>query len=303
MVPDNDPPTPSDFTGSGFDSPPIDSELPDRWPESPASTEPVPAAETKSDTVQPASPFSTEPAPRRLAYLAAFRYVFESPDWFVSVVLLAVIGFLPVLGHVAQWGFYYEIVEALHRRPDAPYPKFDLRRFGDYCMRGVWPYVLSMMVGLMLYLIFYLPTQLGLQFGLMFLFAANQQVAIVVAAVVVSIVLVGALFVIVGTTVLTAPMLLRAGLAQDFRLVLRFDWIKGYLRRMWVEEVLATLFLLAAMALTPLGCVVFGVGFFAAQVIVWIAASHLQWQIYEIYLERGGEPIPLHPLPAEVPPV
>jgi hypothetical protein len=266
--------------------------------------EPLPAALPKAEGAAIGAEEQAISAPRRLKYLAAFQFAFDNPHWFVSMVLLVVIGFLPVLGHVAQWGFYYEIVEALRRRPNAPYPKFDLQRFGDYCMRGVWPYVLSMTVGMILYLIFYLPMQLSLQFGFMFLLASNQQIAFVVAAVVISLVLVGVMFIAVGTAVLTMPLLTRAGLTQDFRQIFRMDWYKGYLRRVWAEETLATLFLMTAgVALMPLGCLAFGVGIFVVPVIVWIAASHLQWQIYEIYLERGGEPIPLHPLPAEAPPV
>jgi hypothetical protein len=244
----------------------------------------------------------TPPAPRRLTFLPSFRYVFDNPDWFVSVVLLAVSGFIPVLGHIAQWGFYYQIVESLHRQPDAPYPKFDFRQFGDYCMRGVWPYILMMMIWVVLYFVVFLPMQLSLQFGFIFVMTA-QQAALIVLAIVVPIYFVVALTILIGTAVLTAPILLRAGLTQDFRQVFRFDWIMGYLRRMWVEETLSTLFLMAAFVLTPLGCLAFGFGFVVAQVVVWIAASHLQWQLYEIYLERGGEPIPLHPLPAEEPPV
>ena len=242
--------------------------------------------------------------PRRLAYLEAIRFAFSCPEWILNFVFLIIVGFLPVLGHVAQWGYYYEIVEALCRNPSAAYPKFEFRRFGDYCMRGVWPYVLSMTVWMILYMIFYLPLQLGLQFGLMILLAGDPQVAMLVGAVVGSVVLVGALFVVVGTAVMITPILLRAGLTQDFRLVFQFDWFKGFWRRMWVEETLVVLFLMAAgIALAPVGCLAFGVGLLVVPVVIWIAGSQLQWQLYEIYLERGGEPIPLHPLPAEVPPV
>jgi hypothetical protein len=31
--------------------------------------------------------------------------------------------------------------------------------------------------------------------------------------------------------------------------------------------------------------------------------GHLHCQLYELYLARGGEPIPLRPLPVELPPV
>jgi hypothetical protein len=40
-----------------------------------------------------------------------------------------------------------------------------------------------------------------------------------------------------------------------------------------------------------------------APILVLMLSAHLSSQLYAIYLERGGEPIPLRPLPAEVPPV
>jgi hypothetical protein len=113
-----------------------------------------------------------------------------------------------------------------------------------------------------------------------------------------------ALTVLLGVTTFSAPFLLRAGLAQSFRQIFHFDWCKGYVKRVWVEEILATLFLLAtSIVFVSLGCCVFVYGAYAAGAIVSIASANVRWQIYEIYLERGGEPIALHPLPAETPPV
>jgi uncharacterized protein DUF4013 len=246
---------------------------------------------------------SRVPGPRRLVYFPAFRFVFDNPDWFTTVVFTSVIGFLPILGQIAHIGFYYDVVEALHRQPHVPYPKFEFRRFGDYCTRGVWPYVLAMMVGMLVYFFAWLPTQLTLQFGFIFLIS-NTQMGTLILGIVAPVVLTGALFILVGVTVVTSPFMLRAGLAQDFRQIFRFDWCQGYLRRMWADEVLATLFLLASsLALISLGCCVFVYGAFAAGAVVSIASAHIRWQLYAIYLERGGEPIPLHPLPAEEPPV
>src|SRR5688572_8293 len=51
--------------------------------------------------LQPASP--VESAPRRLQYLPAFRFVFDHPDWFTTVVYASLIGFLPVLGQIASF--------------------------------------------------------------------------------------------------------------------------------------------------------------------------------------------------------
>lgn len=303
MQTDNDPRTPSDLTGSGFDSPPIDSELPDRWPESSTSAEPLPTALANEIAADASAVPPAEPAPRRLTYLSAFRYVFENPDWFSSMVFGTIFSFLPVLGPVALWGYSYEIIEALHRRPNVPYPKFEFKRLGEYCMRGVWPYILALTVETILGILFQVVYQVVFQGGLM-LWMSNQQAAAIVTAIVAPILVGGGVILAVGVAVGTGPFLIRAGLTQDFRQVFHLAWIKGYWKRVWPEQILAYLFIMAATTiLRPLGCLLFGVGFFAAYFVLWIAASHLQWQIYEIYLERGGEPIPLHPLPAEAPPV
>ena len=240
--------------------------------------------------------------PRRLVYVPAFRYVFENKDWFVSVILASVCIFIPVMGQVALWGYFYEIVESLYRQPDSQYPKFEFRRLGDYCVRGVWPFVLLQAVQVTLQMLLQLPIQFSLQ-GLFILAMTNRPAGTIAAAVGVPAILVFLLVLAVGVSVLTTPFLLRAGLTQDVRQVFRGDWIKGYIRRMWVEEILAALFILFASAvLLPLGCLVFCFGFFAVSVVIMIATAHIHWQLYEIYLERGGEPIQLHPLPAEAPP-
>lgn len=263
--------------------------------------EPQPVgAETKPPTDDVA--IASTPQPRKLTFLPAFRYVFENPDWFPSMVFGTIFSFLPVLGEVAMWGYSYEIIEALYRRPNATYPKFEFKRLGEYCMRGVWPYILACTVGAIIGILFQVVYQVVFQGGLM-LWMSNQQVAAIVTAIVAPIIAVGVLIVSIGVAVGTGPFLIRAGLTQDIRLIFRLAWIKGYWQRVWVQQILAFLFLAAAtIVLRSLGCLLFGIGFFAAYFVLWIAGTHLQWQIYEIYLERGGEPIVLQPLPAQEPP-
>jgi hypothetical protein len=249
-----------------------------------------------------AEPDATPPAPRKLKFLPAYQFVFDHREWPITILLAAVCLFLPVLGQVALWGFFYDLVEALHRQPNTPYPKFDFRRFGDYCVRGVWPYVLFQMIQVAIQLFVQLPLQFSIQ-GMAILLASNPQVGGIVLAIAAPILITFLLVLFLAVAVLTTPMLIRAGLTQDFRLVFRFAWFKDYLKRVWVEEVLATLFVAVSGALLmAAGACFFCVGLFLAIILVWMASAHLQWQIYEIYLERGGEPIPLHPLPAEAPP-
>jgi hypothetical protein len=299
MQPENDSQTPLEPSESQVDSPAIDSEWSDRWPEPSRATEPV----RKDSMVEGSEVPPGGPAPRRLAYLAAFRYVFESTEWFVSLVLCSLCFFIPVVGQVAIWGFFYEVVESLHRQPDSVYPKFDFRRFGQYCVRGVWPFVLMQAVQVTLQLILQLPVQFAFQ-GMFVLLATNTQAGAIVLGIGAPLIILFLIVLGIVVSLLTAPMLLRAGLTQDFRQVFGLQWFKGYWKRVWVEEIMAALYLMiASVVLLPLGCVLFCYGFFAASVVILVAGAHMKWQIYEIYLERGGEPIPLHPLPAEAPPV
>jgi len=55
--------------------------------------------------------------------------------------------------------------------------------------------------------------------------------------------------------VIIQPMLLRAGLTQDFAQAFQIEWIKDFLRRVWLEVILGLLFLVLAKMV--LGCVGF----------------------------------------------
>jgi hypothetical protein len=303
MQPENDSQMPLEPSESHVDDPAVEPALSDRGPDSPSLTDPRPTAVPKEPAAEGTGLAAAEPGPRRLAYLVAFRYVFENPEWFVGIVLASLCFFIPVLGQVAIWGFFYEVVESLHRQPDSIYPKFDFKRFGQYCVRGVWPFVLMQAVQVTLQLILQLPIQFSFQ-GMIILLATNTQVGAIVLGIGAPLIILFLIVLGIAVSLLTAPMLLRAGLMQDIRQVFRLQWFKGYWKRVWVEEIMSALYLMIACAvLLPLGCLLFCVGFFAAWVVILVAGAHMKWQIYEIYLERGGEPIPLHPLPAEAPPV
>jgi hypothetical protein len=67
--------------------------------------------------------------------------------------------------------------------------------------------------------------------------------------------------------------------------------------------VLAALFLIAVSILLQfVGLLFFCVGAYAMPVIAAFASMHLDKQLYELYLARGGEPIPLHPSLLDEPP-
>jgi hypothetical protein len=73
---------------------------------------------------------------------------------------------------------------------------------------------------------------------------------------------------------------------------------------MWVEMLLAGLFYMAlGIIAVLLGVLARLICVYFATALMMMAQGHLLWQIYELYLQRGGTPVPLKPVDPPKPPV
>jgi uncharacterized protein DUF4013 len=246
------------------------------------------------------TPSALPPKPSMAAppmrYLESFQYIFAHPEWVLSVILASVCGLIPVIGGILVLGYQFEIVELLHRSPGNLYPKFDFNRFSQYLMRGVWPFLVVVIVVLVV--------QLPLMCGFYMLFfgvvagASNAGDAGPVVAILGMLCVMLVFFALMAAmSIFLTPVALRAGLAQDLGQALKFDWVMNFVSKMWVETLLTSLFLSAVsiFILAPLILLTCGLGGFFANTLLAMAGAHLNWQLYTIYLARGGEPIPLKP--------
>jgi hypothetical protein len=239
----------------------------------------------------------------RIAYLDALRFIFSNRDWLKGVLLGGIAMLIPVLSQLIAFGYSYEIVELLHRRQTTSYPIFDFRHFAKYVTRGVWPFLIAFIVQTVLQPVMQFGIQ-GSVMGTMFAFEADETIGAIVAAIVIPTTLIGTLAIVIGLMLVLTPLLMRAGLSQDFAQAFKLAWIKDFIRRMWMETILVNLFMiLTTLVFLPLGCVLFCFPGLMVAMALTTAGAHLTWQLYELYLARGGEPIPLKPLPADVPPV
>jgi hypothetical protein len=97
------------------------------------------------------------------------------------------------------------------------------------------------------------------------------------------------------------PLHLRAGLSQDFGQALNFRWIKDFLAKVGFQTFLFTLFLMVTGAV--LGIIGYAACFIGLFPVIFLLAGpvvgHAHYQLYRLYLARGGEPIPLKPLQSE----
>jgi hypothetical protein len=241
--------------------------------------------------------------PTQVEYLRVFSYVFESPHWLTTILIGGLCYFaqqlLPVIGIVGPLlflGYQFEVTEALLRNKGASYPEFDFDRFSDYLMRGLWP--------LLVYLAIAVMTIIPVSIVCLGMFGAAAAVSGAVDKDVAPLVVVAVMLMcflitmIIGVVVslFATPMMLRAGLMQQFGEAFKFGWAKDFVGRTWKEMILFWLFMMVAyLVLAPLGLVMFCVGIFAVAALFTMANGHIYYQLYALYLARGGEPIPLDP--------
>lgn len=247
-----------------------------------------------SEVVLPAKP--TEET-YRIRYVDSLKYIFAHPEWLKNLLVFFLFTLIPVLNTALLFGYLYEIVEHRYRRLPGAYPPFEVRRFAAYVTRGIWGFLLAVMIQTILAPLINIITQ-GTMFGSMAAVRSGDWGTVAVA-IVVPLVIIGFLLLVLALQVGLTPFFLRGGLTQDFLLMANFRWIWHFLRTMWLETMYVCLFsLFTTLALALLGCSLLCVGVFLVPSVMAFVQAHLHWQLYELYLARGGEPIPLRPLPA-----
>lgn len=249
----------------------------------------------------PTSPFdfeSTAAGPTRsrrpagLQYVEAYIYYFNHPNWFLNLLLATLCQLIPVVGPIVLLGYEYELILAKHRRTTRTYPDFDFGRFIDYLTRGIWPFLVQLiqalvMVPLMMIVIVAILLLVGMS-------AAAQGPKPLVLLAVFPVMFVAFAIILALSAVVMTPLVLRAGLTRDFGKTFDFAFVKDFMHRVGWETVYATAFLIVSGWLVMLlGLLACFFGIYPATTLILLAHTHLQWQLYELYLERGGMPIPL----------
>ena len=235
----------------------------------------------------------------RLEYFRSYQQSVQGPNWFINLLwgMLAFFssGVIPMVGPMVWTGYLYECIEVLLLSRGRVFPDFDVNRFGDYLARGVWPFLTQLAIWMSLavsYVLLYVfmvlvalaTSAIGEEHVGVALAVGGMLYAFCVAAV------------IILPMILLAPLMLRLGLTQDLAIGLNFRWWGDFLRRTWLETTISTLFvLLTGALLTTLGTALLCIGSYLAWAWVTMASTHLAWQLYELYLARGGENVPLKP--------
>ena len=223
-----------------------------------------------------------------MRYIDSYRFAFQSDNWQKNLLLTSVCVLIPYVGIVVLLGYLFEVIEFKHRHGDEePYADFDFNRFVDYLKRGLWPFLCSLVINAVL-----MPVFMVVYFIPMLIIMANPPAVIAFLVTVVMVVGMGLLTIVLSMA--TIPIYLRAGLQQEFAPAFSPDYIKQFIKLTWQELLLSSLFLTATgFAVAFLGFAACCIGIYPAFAIMMFAQLHIEYQLYELYLQRGGSEIPL----------
>ena len=238
------------------------------------------------------TPSAKSERPIKMQYWRSYSYIFEREDWMANLLLCSVCFLIPVIGPLIMLGYQFKVIEDLHKHPGQKMPKFDFGQFSELLSRGIHPFVVNLILSLVL-----TPLFLILWFLPVLLAGMFENEAILILGGFVSFILI--LVVSVMSSLITGPFMLRAGLSQSFGETFNFGWILHFMRMVWIEEIVSTLFLMfSSMLLVLVGFMFCFVGMYPAIALCALAHAHMTYQQYEIFLASGGEPIPLKSPPA-----
>ncbi|HEV2841439.1 MAG TPA: DUF4013 domain-containing protein [Chthoniobacterales bacterium] len=228
-------------------------------------------------------------------YTASISDFFKSPKWVMNLLLGGVCVLIPFVGLIVVLGW---LVTGFWARQDEnfeSFPDFDFSHFGKYLERGLWPFLVTLVVSLLLVpVIWVLMIPAMLISGLV---SGNDGTAGGCLALVSMILTMACVFLLVAAMMmLLTPLTIRAAITQDFAKSFDFRFAKQFVALVWKEMVLSSLFLVfAGIGLSLVGMILFCVGIYFANVVIYFSWTHLDKQLYLLYLSRGGEPVPLSP--------
>lgn len=232
----------------------------------------------------------------RMEYMQSVNYIFQNPNWLQNVLFTALCFFIPVVGPLVIYGYQFEIIETLHLRRGASYPDFNFDRFVDYLVRGLWVFLVAFVLSLAT-----IPISLAIMFlGFLVVGGLGAAGGDEAAAIGMMVVMPVFFLLVIGLSILIhmfmVPFILRAGLTQDFGASFDFAFAKQFVGNTWGSMIVTALFLMVAVPILEiLGLAMVCVGIFFTLAIAQLLVAHLGFQLYEVHLARGGDPIPIQP--------
>lgn len=218
-----------------------------------------------------------------MEYGKAYGYFLNREGGTKGVLFGSLMLLLPVIGPIVFMGYQAEVTEDLERDPDVrDHDPFSFDHFSRYLNRGIWPFVMSLIVQAIVALLVVAVVAAAVGVGLV-----TQNILIGYASYFV--------FLIPATIVaslFSLPLMLHVQLAGKLRIGAAFAFASRFLGKVW-GQCLVSLFIssLISSLIVMLGYAACCVGVIPAIIVIGMAQENLSIQLYRLYLAEGGEPI------------
>lgn len=236
-------------------------------------------------------------------YSASVKDYFQPAKWLNNTLLGAVTMLIPAIGPIVLSGWHITILWN-SSKPNDPqdYEPFDFQHFAKYLQRGVWPFLVNLVASFAL-----VPIMMCLMVPAFILFTSagshrgqnpDGMVFLILPFVFLMQIALTFIYQFVAT-----PLTLRATLTQGFKEAFNLSFIRDFILRMWMDMLVTALFMFClGIGLAVITIVTCYIGMFFATPVVMFAWHHLQKQLYQKYLSRGGTEIPASPSLIDGPP-
>jgi hypothetical protein len=240
-------------------------------------------------------------------YLRGFSRLRQDPDWLSKVGVGSLLIFssfiIPIIGQVALAGWAAMIMRRATQGLDSPLPRLDLdfdylgklvgTGFKAFLATLLWTLPVSFLIG---------GTVACLYFGMFFgVAAAGDQGGLVFLC------LMGVALPLVSIFAIVASMpaqmaLIRAEVADDLNQAMRFGDVMEMTKKVARELIIGGFVLGFVQWLMMVGSLLLCyLPLIPSLVVMAVVRAHFGAQLYQLYLERGGTPVPVGPLEAGQP--
>jgi len=268
-------------------------------PYEPANPNPDFSGQPYPGQPQFAESFAPPPYQDAIDFGRAIGAPFKSPNWIMNVVWVVICFLLSVVivGGIVLFGYQMDVIERRSRGRGTAWPDFDPNRFGEYLSRGLWPWLVNIVLGMAIVI----PLWVIMGIGMAIIGAIFGDPAVTgspIAPILVFLMLGMFMLAIFGAVMfILGPCTLRAGLANDFGQGFNFRWALDFGKRTWGQMIFA---ILAAMLIVivaeVVGVLACFIGLLVTIPIAQMMITDFGAQLYDIYLTRGGEPVPVRPV-------
>lgn len=228
-----------------------------------------------------------------LSLSRAMKWMFASPNWVANlfwVFLCALLGSV-MIGSFVLVGYQMDIIQRRSRGGENTDVDFDANRFAEYLVRGLIPAAIYLVVTIVLGAI------VGLLVGIWaMLFSAlvGPDPDGLMALVMIGPILVLVCVMIGATLFIALPLAVRAGLCNDLSEGLKINWALETAMFMWPVMLLLLLYLVICSFISMLGFLACFVGIYVTSAWLQLVMADMGAQLYDVYLWKGGKPLPMH---------